>query len=433
MSEPQAVGRVVQVSVSPGGVPKRPVPEARVGPLGLAGDRHRSDTVHGGPHRAVCLFAIEALRRVADEGHPIEPGSVGENLTTEGIELALLPAGTRLAIGQDVILEMSGPTNPCDNIAASFHDGRSGRISILTHPTDSRMYARTLSAGVVRTGDPIRVLPPLPGSLAKMHALLDRLDSVSAAAEVTLWTSARAAGHDIRIVDDGELVMAAAPALPGPTFNQAHGYRSLPNLLDRMLDHFRRHGTVGWISAEESPWPGAEPDWRGVLLVADAEALAENVVRSRPHSVQGLRIATVNRDAAPAWARSLVEWSEIHPAVAPAWIDLAPVLAASPGNHLYAATVDDRPAAVSGLFTRRRVGHLRTTAVAPAFRGRGIQRALIAHRVRRAVELGCTLIHAGAAEHSASQANLEAMGLEVIWRRHRFRFDPAEPPAGLLP
>jgi MOSC domain-containing protein YiiM/GNAT superfamily N-acetyltransferase len=433
MSEAQPIGRVVQVNVSPGGVPKHPVSEARVGRLGLAGDRHRGDTVHGGPHRAVCLFSIEALQRVADEGHPIKPGSVGENLTTEGIELALLPAGTRLAIGQDVVLEISAPTNPCDNIAASFHDGRSGRISILTHPADSRMYARTLAEGVVRAGDPIRVLAPLPGSLAETHALLDRLDSVGAAAEVGLWTAARAAGHDIRIVDDGELVMAAAPALPGPAFNKAHGYRTLPNLLDRMLDHFRRHGTVGWISAEEPPWPGAEPDGGGVLLVADADALAENVARSRPPSVQGLEIVAVSRDEAPAWARSLVEWSAIDPVVAPVWIDLAPFLAVSPGNHLYAATVDGRPAAVSGLFIRRRVGLLRTTAVAPAFRGRGIQRAMIVDRVRRATELGCTLIHAGAIEHSVSQRNLEAMGLGVIWRRYRYRFDPADPPAGMLP
>jgi MOSC domain-containing protein YiiM/predicted GNAT family acetyltransferase len=433
MSEPQAIGRVVQVNVSPGGVPKHAVPEARVGRMGLVGDRHRGDTVHGGPHRAVCLFAIEALQRVADEGHPIEPGSVGENLTTEGIELALLPAGTRLAIGQDVILEMSGPTNPCDNIAGSFHDGRSGRISILTHPADSRMYARTLAEGVVRTGDPIRVLPPLPDSLAEAHALLDRLDSVGVAAEVALWTSARSAGHDIRIVDDGELVMAAAPALPGPAFNKAHGHRTLPNLLDRMLDHFRRHRTVGWIGAEEPPWPGAEPDGGGVLLVADAEPLAETVARSRPHLVRGLEITAVGRDEAQAWARSLIEWSAIDPVVAPAWIDLAPYLAVSPGNHLYAATVDGRPAAVSGLFTRRRVGLLRTTAVAPAFRGRGIQRALIAYRVERATELGCTLIHAGATEDSISQRNLEAMGLNAIWRRYRFRFDPAAPPVGMWP
>lgn len=69
-----AIGRVLQVSVSPGGVPKRAVASAHVGPLGLVGDAHDHFGVHGGRHRAVCLFAIEAIRRVAAEGHPIAPG-----------------------------------------------------------------------------------------------------------------------------------------------------------------------------------------------------------------------------------------------------------------------------------------------------------------------------------------------------------------------
>ena len=81
-------GRVLHVNVSPGGVPKLPVEQAWVGELGLDGDRHRHDTVHGGPHRAVALLGIEAIERVQADGHPIEPGSVGENLTTTGIELA---------------------------------------------------------------------------------------------------------------------------------------------------------------------------------------------------------------------------------------------------------------------------------------------------------------------------------------------------------
>jgi MOSC domain-containing protein YiiM len=110
-------GRVLQVNVSPGGVPKLPVGEARVGRDGLDGDAHHHDTVHGGPHRAVCLFAIEAIERVRADGHPgVGPGWVGENLTTEGIELALLPVGARLAIGDEVVLELSGPANPCDVI-----------------------------------------------------------------------------------------------------------------------------------------------------------------------------------------------------------------------------------------------------------------------------------------------------------------------------
>ena len=58
-------GRVLQVNVSPGGVPKLPVEAARVGRDGLEGDAHHHDAVHGGPLRAVCLFA--------SEGHDLRP------------------------------------------------------------------------------------------------------------------------------------------------------------------------------------------------------------------------------------------------------------------------------------------------------------------------------------------------------------------------
>src|SRR5215210_8818005 len=158
-------GRVVQVNVSPGGVPKLPVDEARVARMGLEGDRHDHDRVHGGPHRAVALFAIEAIERVRADGHPgVGPGAVGENLTTAGIELSLLPVGARLMIGSEVVLEISSPANPCDVIKGAFTAGKSGRISILLHPIDSRMYARVLHGGTVRAGDPIEVLPPRPES-----------------------------------------------------------------------------------------------------------------------------------------------------------------------------------------------------------------------------------------------------------------------------
>lgn len=135
MTSDTSTGRVVQVNLSPGGVPKLPVGEAWVGPNGLNGDAHHHDAVHGGPHRAVCLLALEAIERVRADGHlGVGPGSVGENLTTEGIELSLLQVGARLAIGGEVVLEISGPANPCDVIKGAFSGGKSGRISILLHP-----------------------------------------------------------------------------------------------------------------------------------------------------------------------------------------------------------------------------------------------------------------------------------------------------------
>jgi MOSC domain-containing protein YiiM len=151
-------GRVLQVNVSPGGVPKLPVPNAHVGRLGLAGDDHTDPAGHGGPNRAVCLLAIEAIRRVAAEGHPIAPGTTGENVTTEGVELGALPAGSRLAIGRELIVEITGPTSPCTNIAGSFLDGRFSRLSIRTNPPDTRVYASVVREGTVAPGDVVEVL-----------------------------------------------------------------------------------------------------------------------------------------------------------------------------------------------------------------------------------------------------------------------------------
>src|SRR4051812_14753331 len=58
-------GIVVQVNVSPSGVPKLPVSEAYVGALGLDGDRQAHREIHGGEDRAVCLFAVERIEAMA--------------------------------------------------------------------------------------------------------------------------------------------------------------------------------------------------------------------------------------------------------------------------------------------------------------------------------------------------------------------------------
>jgi MOSC domain-containing protein YiiM len=88
-------GRVARLNVSDGGVPKLPVAEARLTPTGLVGDRQRFPLIHGGPDRALSLFSLEIIERLRAEGHPIEPGSTGENLTVAGLDC---PAcGSRLA------------------------------------------------------------------------------------------------------------------------------------------------------------------------------------------------------------------------------------------------------------------------------------------------------------------------------------------------
>ena len=152
-------GRIAQISVSPGGVPKRPVEAAEVTASGVAGDAQRDLRYHGGPERAVCLFALETIRALQAEGHPIEPGHIGENLTLEGIDWAAVTPGVRLLLGEDVLLEVTRYTSPCANIRASFKGGDYARVSQTRHPGASRVYARVVRTGTVRRGDPVRLLP----------------------------------------------------------------------------------------------------------------------------------------------------------------------------------------------------------------------------------------------------------------------------------
>ena len=148
-------GVIHQINVSDGGVPKLPVPEAAVTANGVSGDRQRDRRVHGGPERAVCLFSLEVIESLRAEGHPIAPGTVGENVTISGLDWSLVRPGTRLRLGDDVLLEVTKYTAPCTNIRGSFRDEDFSRISVKLHPIESRVYARVLSAGRIRAGDPV--------------------------------------------------------------------------------------------------------------------------------------------------------------------------------------------------------------------------------------------------------------------------------------
>jgi MOSC domain-containing protein YiiM len=150
---------VHQINVSDGGVPKQPVLEAKVSKEGVGGDRQRNLKVHGGPERAVCLFSVDLIERMQDEGHSIDAGSSGENLTLAGLAWESLEPGTQLRIGPDVQLEVSSYCAPCELNARWFRDGDITRISQRANPGWSRLYARVLRSGVVRPGDVVEILP----------------------------------------------------------------------------------------------------------------------------------------------------------------------------------------------------------------------------------------------------------------------------------
>lgn len=144
-----------QINVSDGGVPKRPVLETLVAKTGVEGDRQRNLKVHGGPNRAVCLFSLELLERLQDEGHPIDAGASGENLTLAGLDWELIRPGVRLSVGPAVQLEVTSYTVPCSHNAPWFRDGDYHRISQKKNPGWSRVYAKVLREGVVKAGDEV--------------------------------------------------------------------------------------------------------------------------------------------------------------------------------------------------------------------------------------------------------------------------------------
>ena len=142
---------IFQIAASHGGVPKLAEGEAEVTPLGLSNDKQANLAVHGGPERAVCLYALERILTLQEEGHPIFPGSTGENITLVGLDWQKVAPGVRLQLGAEVVLEVTGYTKPCSKITAS-HIGQD------QHPGWSRVYARVAHTGRIRVGDGVRML-----------------------------------------------------------------------------------------------------------------------------------------------------------------------------------------------------------------------------------------------------------------------------------
>jgi MOSC domain-containing protein YiiM len=153
-------GRIVQINVSPGGVPKRPVPRARVTRSGIEGDRHRNTERHGGPDRALCLFSLEQIEVLQAEGHPVEPGALGENLTVAGLDWPRVQPEDFFRLGDEVLVQITRFTSPCLSVRAAFLDGAYSRVSQQRHPGWSRVYARVLVPGEIAAGDPVERLTP---------------------------------------------------------------------------------------------------------------------------------------------------------------------------------------------------------------------------------------------------------------------------------
>lgn len=141
--------------MSPGGVPKRAVAEAMLTENGLAGDAVKHTRIHGGPERAVCVYALERILALQEEGATIFPGAIGENVTTVGLAWDDVEPGVRLRMG-DALLEVTKWTTPCST-TSPFVLGDVKRFHQDHRPGWSRVYAKVLRGGRLAPGMPVRI------------------------------------------------------------------------------------------------------------------------------------------------------------------------------------------------------------------------------------------------------------------------------------
>ena len=143
-------GKIVAVCISAGGIPRWPVHTACLTIGGLLEDGHRFKE-HYQPNRAVTLFSLEQLQAFAKGASPFPPGSVGENLTVQGLNLGALAPGVRLQIGETEV-QLEKPWTPCH--AQHAETGT-------TQPNSEQhkgFFASVTREGTIRTGDAIAVV-----------------------------------------------------------------------------------------------------------------------------------------------------------------------------------------------------------------------------------------------------------------------------------
>jgi len=115
---------------------------------GIIGDAHANND----SHRQVSLLAISSIEKMRKMGAEVGPGDFAENLTIEGIELFTLPVGTRLGIGDDIILEMTQIGKECHDHCAIFK-----QVGTCVMPTEG-VFTKVIKGGVVKVGDKLEII-----------------------------------------------------------------------------------------------------------------------------------------------------------------------------------------------------------------------------------------------------------------------------------
>ena len=122
--------------------------------FGLVGDAHGGEW-----HRQVSLLAIESIDKMRAAGLDVGPGDFAENLTTQGVNLYVLPVGTRLRVGDSVLLEMTQIGKECHDRCAIYH-----QAGDCVMPREG-VFAIVVNGGLVKAGDRLEIL----GAVGKLE------------------------------------------------------------------------------------------------------------------------------------------------------------------------------------------------------------------------------------------------------------------------
>jgi len=114
---------------------------------GLEKDAHAGDW-----HRQVSLLALESIEKMREMGLEVKPGDFAENITTQGIELVTLPIGTRMTIGDRILLEVTQIGKVCHTKCAIYY-----QAGDCIMPKEG-IFARVLKGGEVKVGNKIKVI-----------------------------------------------------------------------------------------------------------------------------------------------------------------------------------------------------------------------------------------------------------------------------------
>jgi MOSC domain-containing protein YiiM len=124
--------------------------------VNLEGDDQADRQAHGGPDKAVYAYAVEDARWwSAQIGRPLVTAELGENLTTEGVEVNGALVGERWAIGS-AVFEISEPRVPCWRLGVRMNDP--GFVRVFTEALRPGAYMRIVREGDVGAGDPIEIV-----------------------------------------------------------------------------------------------------------------------------------------------------------------------------------------------------------------------------------------------------------------------------------